>query len=284
VCLALAGGACGGKKDDKASSAKPKAGKPGATKKPGTASKHKNVVQKLSLDERRKRLLAMARPELKKKMLEDHPKAPAVPKRDIKQLRTGVLAVGTIKVFTTEHRMEVPGVVTLKPGEIIEYLAVGPKGKMHETVFTLDTDAVHFRLAQTLAGFRPAAPTNTGKPAPLTAESSLDIFVRVGDKPKQIPAALFTVDRATRKPLAQKTWQMTGFSPQTEPQAMREQQFVATRYDALALVNATVSTGNPYASRKTGLAVSKRTPPVGTKVTLILVQHGGGKRPKGTHK
>ena len=71
--------------------------------------------------------------------------------------------------------------------------------------------------------------------------------------------------------MTQRTWQMTGFTEHHELAAMNNQQYVATRFDPTALINATSETGNPYSGPKTGLAVGKKTPPVGTRVTLIFV-------------
>ncbi len=235
------------------------------------ASKKGKVVQKLSLDERRRRLLAAASPELRKQMLGGNKPKLKVDKADIRQLSPGVVMVGNIKVFVKERRFEVPGKVTLRPGEIIEYLAVAPQGKTHETVFTLNTSSVHFRLALTMAGVMPASVTK-GKTAPVTPQTSVGIAVRVSDKPgaKEIPATAFTVNRATGKPLAHKAWQMAGFERKWEVAALQNHQLVATRYDPIALVNSTKDTGNPYAGKKIGLAVSKKVPAVGTKVTLVF--------------
>jgi len=281
--LAVACGGCGDKKskpsEAKTSDRAPKTTSPAA--KSQSDGRKRRVVQKLSLDERRKRLLAMAGPEMRKAMLAKPGVIPTAHPSEVVHVSTGVVRIGDATVHLKKGRIEIPGVVALKSGEIIEYLVVGPNGKAYESVFSVETKTTHFRLALTLAGLRPAAPSPTNKPSPITPESSMRILVRVSDKPgaKETPAVLFTRDRQTDKPLNQPTWQMTGFTRSFELTAMTGGQLVATRYDQTALVNATSETGNPYASAKTGLVVSDKTPAVGTKVTLVFMRTSNVKSP-----
>ena len=233
-------------------------------------SKTKPYDKQAAIAELRQRAVASGRPEL---IAEPKKPKTSVSKSEIKTLDGGIIELGGIRIDPQQRSAEVPGNVNQTTG-IIEYLAVTPMGKTHESVFTLKVEAVHLRLALTMIGLIPQKP-KPGERQRATSKNSTTILVRYkarNGQPRERAASRFTYDRSTRKPMPESPWILTWARPEDEASMLLTGSLIATRYDEAAIVNASIDTGNPYAGDSVGLAVNERlVPPKGTPVTVVFI-------------
>ncbi len=86
----------------------------------------------------------------------------------IKKLGPHLYRVGTIELDAGRRTIRCPGRVNMDAGGPIELLACLPTGKTHESVFTLDVEPMHLKVALLLLGMRegrnPAYPYPEGDP------------------------------------------------------------------------------------------------------------------------
>ena len=204
------------------------------------------------------------------------------------------LRIGTVEVDLDARQVRVPGRFCLDTG-ILEYLAVGPRGKAYESVFVLNARGLHLQLGLVLVGLEPfpaekviealarrAEPTPEARgkaPAVVVPQSArLQIRVETPDTPDTPgaglrPLASFLTDRATGRPPADGylQWFFSGSTIQ-EGRLVADyyEQYVALWPDPVAVVNALEALPNPYRSAA-GLEVRKASGLVkGTRVVLVF--------------
>jgi hypothetical protein len=186
----------------------------------------------------------------------------------VKSVSKDVMMVKSIRVDLAHHRMEIPGKV-ITPTTPLEFIAVGPKGKTYESMFEVDATAVEVRLALTLLGHDGATPDDKGDVPPPSPGDTMRVLVKVGDK--EHPLSDFLVRRSDGKRAADLVFQVIGFRDADKAAALSDPQFVSlVSHEVYAPLRVTVDAGNPYAGPDQGLAASKKAPPVGSAITLVL--------------
>lgn len=179
--------------------------------------------------------------------------------------------------------IEATGKVSLADGEILEFLAVEPKGRDYESLLTLDCRPSALQFALLLIGCEPGARPHAlqagGKPGSVLA---LDVEWQRAGKARRVPAESLLLDRHTHKPPAKVAWVFTGsqFAKSVIDGreiflADEEQAFVALWWNASVIINLDSDFGNPYRGDEQGFEVNAKTvPPKGTPIKLLLRKRG----------
>lgn len=73
---------------------------------------------------------------------------------EIIKLSDDMYQVGNVKINKNKRFISIPGSINMSDG-LIEYLACGPRGKLHESVLVLDAEPYHIHVALLLLGLVP---------------------------------------------------------------------------------------------------------------------------------
>lgn len=180
-----------------------------------------------------------------------------------------VARLGAVTLDSAAKTVSATGWVNQTEG-LVELLACGPKGKVHESVFVLAVNPIDLQAALLLAGLKgeePMAGMGDGPPQ----GSPVDIFVewdQDGDRRRE-RAETFVWQIAEDAVLPESPWIFTG-SMIREGRFMgfAEESLAATYWDPYALVNL----GHPQGADDEALHANPRTtPPYGTPVTFFFV-------------
>jgi hypothetical protein len=189
----------------------------------------------------------------------------------IKKLGEGVFLVGNVTVNKPEEYISADGEINMDEG-LVEYLACGPMGKLHESVLILHAQPYHLQVAALLLGLEPGDnPLDRQGGSGIPQGDSVEIWVswRTNDQKevrKRAEDLIFNVKE--EKSMPHTHWVYTGsqiidgkFIAQTE------QSIIATYHDPFAMFDHPLATGMDdtlfYANKQ-------KVPPKGTPVTLII--------------
>lgn len=180
------------------------------------------------------------------------PPPPPVIQREGDRIR-----VGSVWIENATRAVVATGWVNQTSG-LIEVLACGPQGKLHESLFCLQAGPLDFQTAMLLAGFKPGA--SNGTPV------SIEVEWRGSNGVCRLPAAQMVSNVENRCVLPDGAWIFTGSRIENGAfRALIDQGFVATYWDDWAIVNLNL----PCATNDTILCVNEaRVPPAETPVTL----------------
>ena len=239
------------------------------------------------------------------------PKARAVvlgraqPESVVRRTPSGDMQVGAVTLAADKGAMRVPARINQVEG-IIEYLAVGPKGKTHESVLVLEAEGTHLMVGCILLGLSPAPLTPQTDPGIRVVRGGQGANPKTAEKggaadpaPPQRAAGsgvvieVEWVDPQTRKTVRHRaedlTWsrKRSASMPRTDWVftgsklwrgnfvAEVEQSYIATWPDGGALFNNPLPSQNPYRGNLLGYEANKRVlPPVGTAATVIVTPSG----------
>ncbi len=193
---------------------------------------------------------------------------PAAP--PARQVSADVLAIGDVQLDRAKRTVSFGGEVNMNQGQL-EYVIVGMRGKLHESLFRTTAQAYHIHAAMLLLGVRdqtqrtnePATPQALrGEPVSLWA-----VWRGPGGEEK-VRVEDWVRNDQTGQVMERGSWIYNG-SRFVEGLfiAQREQSIVAIQDDVDALIN------NPRPGRendKIWPANEKAVPKVGTPVTLII--------------
>ncbi len=180
-----------------------------------------------------------------------------------------------IKVFLSEKKIEISGIVNMQKG-LIELLATAPGGKEHESVMVLNCNPALLQTALILIGLEQGGGANQqGSDSPIYGDF-VYAYIQWGEGKKQklVRAETFILDQKSNRPMLNTPWVFTG-SQFIQHYKTGEKIFaanvngilIATYYDPSAILN------NPLKERADDTsyyANPKVIPPKGTKITLIL--------------
>ena len=189
----------------------------------------------------------------------------------IQTLRPGVLQIGGIIVNKPEGYVTVPGKINMTEG-LVEYLACGPFGKLHESIVMLDAEPFALQVALLLMGLEPGNKPITHQGAPETPVGApVTLWISWEDAQKQTvkyKAEDLILNKQTDKTMPPTTWVFTG-SQILDGQFMAqvEQSIVAIFHDPFALLDHTGSTGSDDTNY---FANSHVLPPRGTSITFTI--------------
>jgi len=194
------------------------------------------------------------------------PKAPP----EAEKIGDDLYRVGKMTVDLKAKTATCSGKVNMQKG-MVEYLAVAPQGKLHESVLNLEVRPLHLQVALILLGLEPKGGLRYQGDKQVPKGSPVDVFAaweRNGKKVR-VPATEMVWDIVKKKPMDPAPWIFSG-SMVTKEQgfvADVELSLIATFRDPAAIVNNALPSG----ADDTVYKVNERiTPPWGTPVTVTL--------------
>jgi len=215
----------------------------------------------------------------------------AAPESVLERLPNGGLRVGPITLSADRRSLRVPGRINQREG-IIEYLAVGMKGKTHESVLVLDVEATQLMVGCLLLGLEPAPLTDQedpglrivrrdgrADPAPPPRASGALVRLEVvwrdaAGKEVRLRAEELTWNRERKTSMRNTQWVFTGSQIwRGNFVAELEQSYVATWPDRSALFNSPWEAKNPYRGAAFGYEANAQVlPPVATPIELVITR------------
>jgi len=194
---------------------------------------------------------------------------PTAPDEIAEKLADGRYRLGKAIADTQAREVTCEGRVNMTAGAL-EYLAVTPFGKRHESLLELDVRPLHLQLALILIGLEPRGGLTIqgDERPPLGDPVRVLIAWTDGDAEKRIPAEQLVRDVRTEKPMPADAWIFSGslvdeqgFSADTDGS------LIGIYRDPIALINNVLPTG---ADDTVYEVFEGAPPPLGTPVQLIL--------------
>jgi hypothetical protein len=210
--------------------------------------------------------------------------APAPPKPHggtrppaIEQITEHTFRVGAALVDTKERTVTCPGEINMDEGAI-EYLAVAPGGKTHESLLRVDVRPLHLQLALLMLDLDPKNVLTQQGDRTTPQGDPVELRIRWRDADGQehdVRAEELIADGTPTTPMPRHDWVFTGSRILKQGfQADLEKSLVAVWHDPAAILDNPLPGGGNNAY----LVNPKRTPKRGTRVELIL--HAAGERHK----
>ncbi len=165
----------------------------------------------------------------------------------IERLANGVFRLGNIIINKPEKLIKIKGKVNMDKG-LVEYLACGPGGKLHESVLNIDVIPYNLQIALLLIGLEPG-----DKPLRFQGDPGVPVGdpveIRVSWKNRNNQKVTFRAEdlifnKAAGKSMNYTNWLFTG-SQIMDGQFMAqvEQSLAATYHDPYAILNHPLHTG-----------------------------------------
>ena len=195
---------------------------------------------------------------------ENGPEAPP-----IKRLDNGRLQIGRIIVDREQKSLKIPSQVNMSEG-LLEYYAVGPQGKLHESVLVLFAPSSHIHLSLILLGAEP------GKPNGTRLDLTIEWTDRKTGKPRTAKGHEWLLNRKTKKSPDSLTWFFSGSRFfMGKYSGDQSQSTISLIADPEAVIDVIETAGVPYRGDALGFQAHKEVmPAVGTRTTLhVKVLH-----------
>jgi hypothetical protein len=182
--------------------------------------------------------------------------------------------VGKVTVDLKAKTATCSGVVNMQKG-IIEYLAIAPRGKGHESLLALDVRPLHLQVGLILLGLEPKGGIFVQGDNRIPKGSPVDLWVSWSRQGKsvKVPAEemVWNIDR--KRPMDRGPWVFSGSLVDEEGfLGDRELSLIATYRDPAAIINNALPTGSDDSIYKVNERI---VPPVKTPVTLTITPRGG---------
>jgi hypothetical protein len=182
------------------------------------------------------------------------------------------IVLGTVKVDATSKVVHATGWVNMTNG-VVELLACGPRGKVHESVFVMDAKAEDLQAALLLVGIPRGRFPEGGEWKPPVG-SNVDILVEwsIGNNRRRVSAQETVWNVLTQAPLADTGWVFTGSMIEDGRfMAASEESFITTYWDYWAILNLPLAVGGNDGALH---ARSEILPPKGTPVSFEIKARG----------
>ncbi len=194
-----------------------------------------------------------------------------IPAPVIQKVRDGVFQVGNVTVDKNRGQVTTTGQINMAEG-LLEYLACGPMGKLHECALKLDVQPFHLQVALLLIGLEPGNKPLDHQGAPGVPEGDpVQLWVswtNGSGKKVEHRAEELVFDEKQKKPMALDHWIFTGSHVMDGRfMAQVEQSIVATYHDPFAMFDHPLESGMDDTVYFVNEAL---VPPVGTPVTFIV--------------
>lgn len=176
--------------------------------------------------------------------------------------------VGKLIVDTRARTAVCPGRVNQVVGTV-EYLAVSPGGKVHESVLVLDVRPLHLQVGLLLLGLEPKGGLRYqgDTQAPKGSPVALSVSWKRGARSVRVPAEQLVWDVVKKRPMEANPWIFSGWPEDPREIAAEELSLVATYRDPAAILNNALPTGSDDSVYK----VNQRVIPArGTPVTVTF--------------
>lgn len=206
------------------------------------------------------------------------PGAPPIKRLDAYRLRVGAVFVDRLNRF-----IEIPTKVNMQEG-ILEYVAVGTNGKLHESVLEVLAEPSHVHLGLLLVGLEPRAYEKQedvyALPKLAKEGGRIELTMQWTDpktgEERRDPPAVWLYNRKNKGAPPAQAWFFEGSQFWNgRYSADVERSVVSLIPDMNAVIVIGGDAGNPYRGDALGFEVYKeRIPPNGTPVKLIAKVHG----------
>jgi hypothetical protein len=189
----------------------------------------------------------------------------------IHKIKDGILAVDNILVNKEAGAVTIKGEVNMWEG-LVEYLACGKQGKLHESVLMLDVEPYYLQIALLLLNLEPGKKAISHQGADEVPDGDpVELWVSwkgADGKMVKYHAEELIFDKTKQTPMPSPNWVFTGSQVlQGRFMAQVEKSIVATYHDPFALIDHQLSTGRDDTIYT---ANSKILPPVGTSVSFTI--------------
>lgn len=154
--------------------------------------------------------------------------------------------LGKVTVDLKAKTVTCPGKVNMSKG-VIEYFAVAPEGKLHESVLSLDVRPLHLQLGLILLGLEPKGGLRYQGDTQVPKGSPVQVFTswQRNGKPVKVHAEEMVWDVVKKRPMERNAWVFSGSSIDKNGfVADRELSLIATYRDPAAIVNNVLPTGS----------------------------------------
>lgn len=185
----------------------------------------------------------------------------------------------TIPAKVAPRKIDDPAYKEVYPIEVIATFPF-PKGKKsHETVVTFDVKPSEVHKALVDLGLKPGKPARTAEDRQTGPEVRIYLDLSPGKPGRRVPVEQFLVDKKTDKPMPKVKWLFTGsgmLKPNPEKPEVYGADETGTLIAIFPVTAETVFQSNlSLADEKyVKLETTKKLPPVGTAVNLVIVVPG----------
>jgi len=174
--------------------------------------------------------------------------------------------LGSVQVDAAAKTVTATGWVNQTEG-LVEVLACGPKGKVHESVFVLALNPLDLQAALLLIGLQPGTPMEIDTP-PTGAPVDVRVEWQADGETKQVRAETFLWNQAKNQALPETPWTFNGsIIRDGEFMALAEESLVVTYWDPYAILNNPLPCG---ADDEILVVNSNAVPAYETPVTFIF--------------
>jgi len=187
----------------------------------------------------------------------------------VEKITENVYRVGAVTVDTLARTVTCKGVINMDEGAI-EYLAVAPGGKTHESLLRIDVRPLHLQVALLMLDLEPKNVLKYQGDPTTPQGPPMEIKVRWRDlkgAEQEVRAEELMVDMPSKRPIPANRWVFTGSRIIKEGfEADLAKSLVAVYHDPAAILD------NPLPGGVTNSYIinTKRVPKHGTAVDVIL--------------
>ena len=199
-----------------------------------------------------------------------HPqeRAPGIPP-EAEKIGDDRYRIGKATVDLKSKSVTCAGKINMRRGTV-EYLAVAPRGKVHESVLSLDVRPLHLQVGLILLGLEPRGGLRYQGDTQVPKGAPVDIWVswQRGGRTVKARAEELVWDVVKKRPMDPKAWVFSG-SRVTEAGFVADEELslVATYRDPAAIINNALPTGSDDSIYKVN---ERLAPPLDTPVTVTV--------------
>ncbi len=190
-------------------------------------------------------------------------------KAQVEKITDRLYRIGKALVDTQARTVTCTGEINMDSGAI-EYLAVAPLGKTHESLLRIDVRPLHLQVALLLLGLEPKNVLERQGEKKMPQGAPIEIRVRWRDsagRQRDVRAEELIAELPGNKPMARHDWLFTGSRIVKEGfEADLEKSLVAVWHDPAALLDNPLPGGGSNAYIVNTHTVPKR----GTRVEVVL--------------
>lgn len=188
----------------------------------------------------------------------------------LQEIGAGVYALGEIRIYVREGRIEFPAQINMSEG-LLEYLLVGEQGKVHESLLVTPVHASNLQIALLMLGLEGSKnPLTMQGEARIPEGSPVRIQVRLRNEQlnKMVAVEQWIANRTSGQAMDPMDWIFTGsIIDNGQFMAQVEKSLVAIFHDPIAIIDNPLQAG----ANDEFWNVNKATvPPVGTEVTVLI--------------
>lgn len=187
----------------------------------------------------------------------------------MERITENVYRIGKAIVDTQARTITCPGEINMDAGSI-EYLAVAPRGKTHESLFLVDVRPLHLQLALLMLGLEPKNVLKRQGEKTALQGAPVQLYARWRDAQgdtKEARAEQFVSELPANKPMPPHDWLFTGSRILPEGfEADLQKSLVAVWHDPAAILDNPL----PGGANNAYVVNTRRVPRRGTPIEFII--------------